>query len=61
MGECPVAHNTNVDRKRMPVAGYGTKSSDWWPNELRLNILRQHQANSIPSTPSSTTPRLQEP
>ncbi|EST06818.1 hem peroxidase, plant/fungal/bacterial [Kalmanozyma brasiliensis GHG001] len=48
MGECPVAHNTNVDRKRQPVAGYGTKSSDWWPNELRLNILRQHQAKSDP-------------
>ena len=46
MGECPVAHN--IDRKRVPAAGGGTKNSDWWPNELRLNILRQHQANSDP-------------
>lgn len=46
--ECPVAHAGNIDRKRVPAAGFGTKNSDWWPNELRLNILRQHQANSDP-------------
>lgn len=48
MGECPVAHGGSIDRKRVPAAGFGTKNSDWWPNELRLNILRQHQANSDP-------------
>ncbi|KAF2487392.1 heme peroxidase [Neohortaea acidophila] len=30
--ECPV-HN---------VAGGGTRNTDWWPEQLRLNILRQH-------------------
>ncbi len=46
MGECPVAHN--IDAKRVPAAGGGTKNSDWWPNALRLNILRQHQSGSNP-------------
>ncbi|KAF4632158.1 hypothetical protein G7Y89_g5961 [Cudoniella acicularis] len=38
MAECPVNH-TNKD---VPVAGGGTRNRDWWPNELKLNILRQH-------------------
>jgi len=29
-------------------AGEGTKNRDWWPNELKLNILRQNGANSNP-------------
>ncbi|KAK4039659.1 bifunctional catalase/peroxidase [Parachaetomium inaequale] len=40
MGECPVRHAN--------VAGGGTRNNDWWPNQLRLNILRQHQAASSP-------------
>ncbi|CAK7225549.1 hypothetical protein SCUCBS95973_005903 [Sporothrix curviconia] len=38
-GKCPVIHN---------VAGGGTKNSDWWPGQLRLNILRQQNAVSNP-------------
>jgi catalase-peroxidase len=30
------------------TAGTGTKNRDWWPNELKLNILRQ---NGTPSNP----------
>lgn len=30
------------------VAGGGTKNSDWWPNSLRLNVLRQHASKSDP-------------
>jgi len=30
------------------TAAGGTKNRDWWPNELRLNILRQHTAASDP-------------
>ncbi|GAB7325792.1 hypothetical protein MBLNU13_g09882t1 [Cladosporium sp. NU13] len=30
------------------TASGGTKNRDWWPNELRLNILRQHTAASDP-------------
>ena len=29
-------------------AGGGTKNSDWWPNHLKLNVLRQHSAKSNP-------------
>ncbi|MFO7671098.1 MAG: catalase/peroxidase HPI [Bacteroidales bacterium] len=30
------------------VGGGGTKNRDWWPNQLKLNILRQHSALSNP-------------
>src|SRR6056297_3930477 len=31
------------------VAGKdGTKNRDWWPNQLKLNILRQHSSLSNP-------------
>ncbi|WP_452224617.1 catalase/peroxidase HPI [Lacinutrix chionoecetis] len=30
------------------TAGGGVKNRDWWPNELRLNILRQHAQKSNP-------------
>ena len=33
-GECPM--------RGANVAGGGTSNRDWWPNDLRLNILRQH-------------------
>jgi catalase-peroxidase len=29
-------------------AGSGTRNSDWWPNQLKLNILRQHSSLSDP-------------
>ncbi len=30
------------------TAGSGTKNRDWWPNELKLNILRQHAERNNP-------------
>ncbi|MEW4925180.1 catalase/peroxidase HPI [Algibacter sp. 2305UL17-15] len=30
------------------TSGGGTKNRDWWPNELKLNILRQHATKSNP-------------
>jgi len=30
------------------AAGGGTRNSDWWPNQLKLNTLRQHSALSNP-------------
>jgi len=30
------------------VAGGGTTNRDWWPNQLRLNVLRQHSKTSNP-------------
>jgi len=38
--ECPV--------KKANVAGGGTRNRDWWPNDLRLNILRQHTGVTNP-------------
>ncbi len=34
------------------TAGGGTRNRDWWPNQLRLNILRQHSSLSNPMDPS---------
>ncbi|KAJ5330165.1 hypothetical protein N7541_005948 [Penicillium brevicompactum] len=44
MGECPVAH------KKSNVAGGGTRNTDWWPNALKLNILRQHTEATNPQS-----------
>lgn len=33
-------------------AGSGTRNRDWWPNQLKLNILRQHSSLSNPMEPS---------
>ncbi len=32
-------------------AGGGTSNRDWWPNQLKLNILRQHSSLSNPMDP----------
>ncbi|MCJ1230190.1 hypothetical protein MMC12_006862 [Toensbergia leucococca] len=44
MGECP-AH-TSI--KEANIGGGGTRNRDWWPNELKLTILRQHTAVTSP-------------
>ena len=44
MGDCP-AH-TSI--KEANIGGGGTRNRDWWPNELKLNILRQHTAVTSP-------------
>ncbi len=38
MNGCPFHH---------PVGG-GTQNQDWWPNQLKLNVLRQHASLSDP-------------
>src|SRR5690349_10958529 len=43
-GKCPF-HNGNMKHN---VAGSGTRNRDWWPNQLKLNILRQHSSLSNP-------------
>lgn len=42
-GKCPFSGGTNKH-----AGGNGTSNRDWWPNQLRLNILRQHSALSNP-------------
>ena len=44
MDECP-AH-TSI--KEVNIGGGGTRNRDWWPNGLKLNILRQHTAVTNP-------------
>jgi len=34
--------------KLKETAGGGTRNRDWWPNQLNLNILRQHSEKSDP-------------
>ncbi len=49
-------HNTTGDINKCPFmsgdqkksAGEGTSNRDWWPNELKLNILRQNASKSNP-------------
>lgn len=44
ISKCPF-HNGNV---KSAVAGGGTKNRDWWPNQLKLGVLRQHSSLSNP-------------
>ena len=47
MGKCPFPHE--AAKQESPVtAASGTKNKDWWPDQLKLNILRQHHAASNP-------------
>jgi catalase-peroxidase len=42
--KCPFNHVAAVK----PVAGAGPSNRDWWPNQLKLNILRQQSSLSNP-------------
>ncbi len=43
-GKCPVTGATH----RHATGSGGTKNRDWWPNQLKLNILRQNSSKSDP-------------
>jgi catalase-peroxidase len=42
-GKCPFTGHLHK-----PVAGGGTSNRDWWPNQLNLGILHQHNPTSNP-------------
>ena len=42
-GKCPFGGGSLKQ-----TAGKGTQNKDWWPNQLNLNILRQHSSASNP-------------
>src|SRR6266540_2646561 len=44
ISKCPF-HNGSLKQN---VGGGGTRNRDWWPNQLKLNILRQHSSKSNP-------------
>ncbi|HTR21192.1 MAG TPA: catalase/peroxidase HPI [Gemmatimonadales bacterium] len=39
---------TDIKRPFIHPAGGGTSNRDWWPNQLKLDILHQHSAKSNP-------------
>ncbi|WP_294234613.1 catalase/peroxidase HPI [uncultured Chryseobacterium sp.] len=45
ISKCPF-HNGSM--KKENVAGGGTQNKDWWPDQLRVDILRQHSRLSNP-------------
>jgi catalase-peroxidase len=44
ISKCPF-HNGSMKNN---VGGGGTRNRDWWPNQLKLSILRQHSSLSNP-------------
>ena len=40
-GKCPMTGH-------IPRTGSGTTNQDWWPNQLRLDLLHQHSCKSNP-------------
>ena len=42
-GKCPVMHGSLSSN-----SSTGTSNKDWWPNQLNLNILHQHDVKSDP-------------
>jgi len=43
LSKCPYMNGT-----KKQTAGSGTSNRDWWPNQLKLNILRQNSSKSDP-------------
>ena len=46
IGKCPF-HNGSMQQPNN-AAGRGTQNKDWWPNQLNLNILKQHDTKTNP-------------
>jgi len=44
ISKCPF-HNGTM---KQSIAGGGTRNRDWWPNQLKINTLRQHSSLSNP-------------
>lgn len=44
ISKCPF----HAGAEKQNVGGSGTSNRDWWPNQLKMNILRQHSSLSNP-------------
>lgn len=44
ISKCPY----HAAQQKQNVGGGGTRNRDWWPNQLKVNILRQHSSLSNP-------------
>ncbi|WP_412097994.1 catalase/peroxidase HPI [Halobacillus litoralis] len=50
---CPVSHGShgsNKETSAITPIKVGTKNKDWWPNQLNLDILHQHDKKTNPMT-----------
>ena len=52
-GKCPVMHGSLSSNDNT-----GTSNKDWWPNQLNLSILHQHDKKSDPMTMALTMEKL---
>ncbi|WP_420151818.1 catalase/peroxidase HPI [Spirosoma sp.] len=50
ISKCPFygGASNNEEARKISVAGNGTQNRDWWPNQLKVSILRQHSSLSNP-------------
>lgn len=44
ISKCPFFNGT----EKVKIAGEGTQNSDWWPNQLKVSLLRQNSEKSNP-------------
>lgn len=45
--KCPF-HSAQQAHSATAAAGHGTTNKDWWPNQLRVDLLNQHSSKSNP-------------
>lgn len=48
MADCPF----HGKKEKKTISGGGTSNSDWWPNSIKIGILRQHSERSNPYDPN---------
>ncbi|WP_408009205.1 catalase/peroxidase HPI [Pseudalkalibacillus sp. A8] len=47
-GKCPFTGEKTKEESAVTTTKVGTTNKDWWPNQLNLNILRQHDKKTNP-------------
>ncbi|WP_173917411.1 catalase/peroxidase HPI [Halobacillus sp. Marseille-Q1614] len=47
-GKCPVSHGKTEEENAITTTKVGTTNKDWWPNQLNLHILHQHDKKTNP-------------
>lgn len=48
ISKCPFHNGSMQQGQPNSAAGRGTQNKDWWPNQLNLNILKQHDTKTNP-------------
>ncbi len=48
ISKCPFHNGSMKPKVNIGVGGGGTRNNNWWPNQLKLNILRQNSSLSNP-------------